>query len=267
MKVSRHQRAVLDIWRRLCLAVAVVWPAAAPAGWQVAAALRGFTPQPVAQRVLILVDDQALQADVSALSGERSDIRYQAQAKVLYYVSHAQRRYMAFDEASLTQGSQAIGQFMRMLGEQAAWVLNRPAPVPRRLEIRPTDEIRVLSGLKCRQYTVWNGDEQIQEIWAAPWDATGMNVAAHRVVNQLLSFYDELMNGMGSLPLLRGVVHLPTEAINRINGYPVCIRHYIQGRFTYEIVLGKPEPATIPSAAFNVPAGYEKNLIGLLSGP
>lgn len=120
---------------------------------------------------------------------------------------------------------------------------------------RKTGQTAVINGWSCTRYDRMQGEKKDAELWMTDWKNLGITPADFRSVDEMAEFAKELAG-----PFLKqfgaGFLHSEHEA-GAPPGFPVrTVRNGPDGTTTEELkkVLRQQNPA----AAFEVPAGFEK---------
>lgn len=228
-------------------------------GVEIRAVFRNFVSQPPVQNVArLFISGQDLRIDTTPFTGEISDLRYRRGYNAIRYVNHSQATYMDLDEKKLAGFGDKVGATMAYFKDKVAWIKGEEPESPAPLTVTPEDGTWNLQDFPCRKYSVYRGQAKIQEVWATDWSRAKIAPSEFDVLRKLAMSYDRMSASLAMIPILKGIALIPIEGINQVEGYPVLIRQYGGGKLTYEIVLGAPASATLPSDLFTLPPGYEK---------
>lgn len=216
---------------------------------------------------------QTLYVQAGALRAETSDgdiVLFRNDT--LYMIDNAERSYRTMDKATMEKLAGTLGTAMQQMQAQLA---NLPpeqrAQVEQLLggrlgggagqkpdvyETVDTGRSDSAAGRACRNWQVKRNGVIESEVCVAPY----ASLAGKEDVQALLRKMSELFESLArSLPQMSQSVTGAMHAYTRINGYPVRVREYGNGKpGTEEDVLKSWQETTIPAAMFEPPAGYRR---------
>lgn len=262
MHAIPHTAAPLRILR---LFAAILIPSALPvlAGHYTTAIVKDFTgPRPVAYQARIVFDADRLHVDTTGFSGTegQTELIYRTDLRKIWQVDHADKSYVEIDEklmGSVGNGmSAAIGAVEELLRQQGV-------PIARDAEvaIEATGRVKELWGLSCDGYVIRQGETKLQEVWLASWAASGITMEHFGAVRQLASSSDKILATFAGSALMQGVPYIPLAQVAGLDGYPVQIRQFGQGKVVYDIFLQPPSPTDGEDVRFDIVPGYRRRLM------
>lgn len=217
----------------------------------------------------------AAQGDVVVFDGERQN---------LVIIDANDKSYMVLDRAKMKRLSREVSGAMsdmrkqldeRMKGmtpEQRAMVeqmmkarmpgMAPPSedepPPPPPVKIRKQGEEKKIDAHRCVRYDLIRGEAKVSEAWLTTWKSAGVSSDTFEVFRELGRFFEELTASLGSNPMLRQQLEGQEifESLARLEGFPMLIRGFENGRPTDETRIVSIERIDATAASFTAPAGF-----------
>jgi hypothetical protein len=147
------------------------------------------------------------------------------------------------------QRAQAEKMMAGMVGKSGA--ASGPA-----VEVKATGDKQTVEGYPCARYEVLVGGKRTSEMWVASWSAAKVTKEDMAALRGMSAFFEEMVK---SNPLLRNMAASGAfQGMDRVDGFPVLVRHFDGSKAVDEMVLKSIEHRAVPAATFDVPAGYTR---------
>jgi hypothetical protein len=228
-------------------------------------------PAMLTHRMSLAADRMAL---TSETDGKSSHFVYRADKQVLWMIEPVTHEYTEIDAASVRALAAQVGPVLEQMREKMAQlpaeqsaqmeeILNMQAkgaqPQPE-IELRKSGEKEKIAGYDCVRWDVLRDGVKSAEIWATKWSATGASKADFAVLTQLKEFLSTLHAASPATRDLGGG-DLISE-MDRVDGFPVRIRHFEDGMLASESTLESLDTKSVAASTFEVPAGYKQRAFG-----
>ena len=186
----------------------------------------------------------------------------------LWIVNHSDKTCQTIDKEGMEQigaqlGSamkQMEGQLSQLPPEQRAMVEKmmkgkmpgmEEAP-PRRMETGGTEQVGEYS---CVVHTLHAGDEKVYEVCAASKSQLSDAFEAMDAFHAVARFVETLREAVQQGPF-SSMANTPFYDMDQIDGFPVRVRKFDNGRMTSESTLKSVTRKQLDDAIFSVPEGY-----------
>ncbi len=126
------------------------------------------------------------------------------------------------------------------------------------VEIKNTGEKQTIAGYTCTHWDVFRDGTKLSEVWAADWSAAHVKKEDFAVLKSMGKFMDDLRKAS---PVMRRNNDAVIE-MTRVDGFPVLVRQYTNGKLTGETALQKVESKSIDASTFELPKDYTERKIG-----
>ena len=214
--------------------------------------------QALQYRTKLLIEGERLKIDTTPFrTGDgRTEALYDSSKRVFYVVSHTEQSYIELDEVVLFDTIDSLNAALRFLKRQMG-----VADVPKSsafFQVRETDETRIVANLRSRKHVILRDGGIRQEVWVATWEEAGIEKETLGSLKKLAKAYEKVMSNLGRVPLFREVQYVPIEGLFQIDGYPVAIKHFENGKLLYDVQLGISADVTLNPMTFLVPKIYER---------
>lgn len=188
-------------------------------------------------------------------------------------LDHKDKSYFVIDEAMLDEVTSQINAAMKQMEEQMAGMPPEQrammeqmmkgrmqgmmgqkvaAPPPPRVEAAGTGKWH--SGT-CRQFSVYEGDEKIQDICAAALNEIEGSDEVMRAFRSMAAYMKKMME---SMPMGSGDGVNPGELMDQIDGFPVRTIDYEYGEVARELTLESVIEQDIDEMLFAAPDDYRR---------
>jgi hypothetical protein len=192
---------------------------------------------------------------------------FRGDKKVLWAADLADKTYTEMTEEDMKSAGQQLDAAMsqieeamkNMPPEQRAAVeamMKKGQPAAPKSVVKPTGESKTVNGFVCRGYIVTD-DHGVTEVWAADPKAVSLAAADLAAFNEFANFMQTMLPGMDQVGgFIKDYDH-PREG--EVPGIPVAsVRKNTKGKVVVTTELVKVEKGDVPSAQFEVPAGFKK---------
>ncbi|MBU0678598.1 MAG: hypothetical protein KJ626_10825 [Verrucomicrobia bacterium] len=217
----------------------------------------------VRHTVPIVVEGARLRADTTQMTGgkSRTELIYAGDKGLIWHIDHSTKTYIQIDEAAASSLGENVTTARDFFEGQMVKVglMDKPTREAE-LEIEKTPEQREVNGLQCVKFLGVRGKAIVQEIWVAPWSSVAGGKEFFTIPRRLLVTYDRIIPSLAGNPLFSNVDYIPMSVAAKVNGYPVLLVHYVNGRPAYKIQLGLPTARSVSVDSFKLPAGYERKM-------
>ena len=188
------------------------------------------------------------------------------------YVDHKDKTYMVMDEATLEEVSAKMNEAMKEMEEQLA---NMPPEQRAMVEQMMKGQMQGMMGQgaeappprieaggsgewqsrKCKEYSVFEGDEKTQDICAADLDDVDGADEVIAAFKNMAAYIEKLTE---SMPMRPGGQLNPGELMEQIDGFPIHTVEYANGRKVREVSLDSVTEKALDDALFQAPEGYRQ---------
>ncbi len=187
----------------------------------------------------------------------------------LYIIDDADQSYVAFDKATMEQLAKKISVEMEKVKEQLAQLppeqraqMEQMMPglaggegkwVVEALDTGKSDKV---GGRDCRLWDIKRGGKLDDQICVVPYSALPGKENFQAMFANFAKVFEEMAK---SVPMLSGMMSNEFSASAKVNGYPVRLRAYENGKLGDDQQLMKVwREEAIPAAMFEIPAGYKQ---------
>lgn len=122
----------------------------------------------------------------------------------------------------------------------------------RRVEAEGSDTV---AGYDCTVHRVYAEDEIVSEMCSAPAGDLPDAQEAVDAFRAMAAFAQELMEAARQGPMAR-MIENPFQNMDTIDGFPVRVRNYRDGRLIHESILRSIEAQDLDPATFEIPEDY-----------
>ena len=230
-------------------------------------------PMLLKHRLSLATDRLAVQSNAG---GAPTRFVFRDDKKLLWMIDVQNHAYMEVDEPSVKALAAQVGPIMEKMQENMAKlpahqratmedILKMQAksaaePTPK-VETRKTKTKETIAGYPCTRWDVLHDGVKVSEIWATDWKRAKVDKSEFAVLARLSAFLDILH---AASPATRNLSHESdlVNELDRVDGFPVRIRQFKDGMLAAESTLDSVDSEKIDPAAFEVPAGFTKQLFG-----
>lgn len=189
-------------------------------------------------------------------------------------LNHQEKTYVVIDEAMFNQMNAQMSDVMKQMEAQLANVPPEQRAMmeqmmkghmktlaPAQQQVAPLRIDAVGSGswnsYSCTLYAVHNENEKVQEICAASMDQIEGSDEVVGAFSKMAEFMNKLM---ASVPgaYAAGMAGNPTEMMDRIDGFPVHTRHFVNGQLRQEVSLESATAQELDPVLFSPPGDYKR---------
>ena len=124
---------------------------------------------------------------------------------------------------------------------------------PRKIETGGAEQV---GDYACTVKTLYSGEDKVWEVCAASGDLTEQ-VAEAKQAFQAMSAFTSDLQGVAKKGPLSGMLDTPFNDMNDIEGFPVRVRTYSDGRIVSESTLKSIKREDLDAALFTAPDGYK----------
>ena len=200
-----------------------------------------------------LFDGRRVRIDTS---GGRRGFIYRGDEGLIWVIDHKRKNYLEVAQPSAA-GLAAVAR-SRLDDEQRAAV-DLAAGVDPKLEIRETGKRSTVTGIACEELEIFQGGQRVADVCLASYADAGVSGESFAGVGEvqellqgaLAAFLDE----KGRSEALVGL-----ESFGRLDGVPMRVRSYGDGKVDSETVVTKIQSKALPKSAFELPEDYNAKL-------
>ncbi len=206
------------------------------------------------------------------VKGSTDDLSVIFRDDKLWIVNHTERTCQTIDKEGMQQLSSQLGAAMSQMEaslsqlppEQRAMLekmmkSKMPAGMPgmgeappRRMETGGTEQVGEYS---CVVHTLYAGDERAWEVCAASKSQLSGASEAMEAFQAISGFMSTLREAVQQGPF-SSMANTPFYDMDQIDGFPVRVRKFDNGRMTSESTLKSVTRKQLDDAIFSVPEGY-----------
>lgn len=190
--------------------------------------------------------------------------------ETLLIVDHAKKRCQQIDRKGVAEMSGQLGDAMKQMQAQLEKMpakqremmekmmkdrmpgMAAPA-VERRVERGDRDQV---GDYGCQIFTMYADDAKVWEVCASDDFDDALIAEAMEGFNGFSEFFREFREAAAQMPL-GGMMDSPFSEMDQIEGMPVRVRSFSQGRQTQESVLRSVERQDLEPSTFAAPSGYK----------
>lgn len=196
-------------------------------------------------------------------------IIYRGDRDAIWMVQDSLRSYKVMDRAAIEALADQVNAAQRQMEEALARMppeqremmrnmmpaqMSAKAQAPAR-DLRRTAERREISGFPCVKYEVHSEGRLVRELWVASWSDLGHRESAFAAAKKMADLQKKMLESVyQGVPGAMGAD--PFVEFDQVDGFPIYIRHYEDGRLTGEITVQSISRKDLGPDAFDVPAGY-----------
>jgi hypothetical protein len=209
--------------------------------------------------------------------GRPTQIIWRGDKQALYSLDPAAKTYYEIDKATMAAVNEQVNgamksmqeQMAKMTPEQRAQVEKMMGGMPNMggqaaaapaVEVKATGDKQTVQGYPCTRYDVLLGGKKSSEMWVASWGAVKIDKSDIQALTSMNSFFEEMLKGNPMLGKLS--TSSSFQGLDRVDGFPVLIRHFDGDKVIEEMTLKGVERRAVPAGSFDVPAGYTRKELG-----
>jgi hypothetical protein len=233
------------------------------------------TDPPVVESQQMSMSGDKLSATVQE-RGRPMQMIWRGDKQTLYSIDPSTKTYYAIDKQKMASVSEQTNAAMKQMQEQMAKMtpeqraqmekvmgsmpgMAGKASAPA-FAVKATGEKQTVQGYACTRYDVMMGDKRTSELWVAPWDAVKVTKEDMTALRSIATFFEEMVK---SNPMLRNMAASGAfQGADRIDGFPVLVRHFDGDTATEETTLKNIERRAVPASTFDVPSGFSSKELG-----
>ncbi len=208
---------------------------------------------------------------------EQGRMIFRGDKNLMWVVNDERKSYQQIDQALIDQMSsqmteaqaQMKAQMEKMPPEQRAQVeemmkkMGRGVPsgdAPQKMEYRKTGETKTIDGQPCTKYEAYWGKDLVSYVWVAPYSSMKLTESDAAVFKKMSDFMAGLTSAFGK-PQKQDYIPM-----HELNGVPLLTQRVENGKVTSETLVESVSHGAVPSAAFDLPAGYKLQKMEGLKG-
>jgi len=231
-------------------------------------------PPKVETQTIYLAPDK-LAADGTDASGAKISMVFRGDRDLLWSIDHGTKAYVELDRATLQKLGGQLDAAMKQMQEQMAQLPEEQRKVveqmmqnklgakkPPVLAIEKTTEQQTIDGKPCTRHDVTLDGVKSAEVWAATWKDAHVRKESFDALRGMADFLTAIMEASPALASAVGSEGGLFRGMDRIDGYPVLIRHYEDGKVKEETRFKSAEEKAVEASRYEVPAGYTKQSLG-----
>ena len=215
------------------------------------------------------VDNGHLRMDVTGRRGKENSIVYKNNA--LYVIDYGEKSYLVMDEATMAKLGDRMADarkqmaaqmadlppeqramMARMMGRMGNGAAAAPPALPNFLR---TNRTQTVAGIHCQVWEATENGVKTAEVCVA---AKGAVPGAADALAGMKSFGNAMakMTSHMGLGAQKGLQNA-WSGLDRLDGMPIAHRDYEGGKLKTEMLMTDVHAASVPAAAFEMPAGYK----------
>jgi hypothetical protein len=208
--------------------------------------------------------------------GQPMQMIWRGDKQTLYSLDPTAKTYFAIDKQMMSSVSEQTNAAMKQMQEQMAKMTPEQRAQMEKVMgsmpgmagksnaltfvVKPTGEKKTIQGYACSRYDVFLGDQRTSEMWVAPYDDVKMTKDDMTALRSMSAFFTEMIQ---SNPMLRDLATSGAfQGVDRIDGFPVLVRHFDGDKVIEEMSLKNVERGAVPASTFEVPAGFARKELG-----
>ena len=125
-----------------------------------------------------------------------------------------------------------------------------------------TGQKKKISGYPCVKYVGMRGKEKVQEMWVTQWGNFKNSKETLAAFQAMSDFFKSFLEAFKNSPFLSSLDN-PYSYNEKLNGFPVVVTQYSEGKPALEIVFKGSEKKALPASLFKPPKGYKANTVNM----
>ncbi len=219
-------------------------------------------------RSVVRVDGPRMRLDAG---GGKNSVLYRADERHVWMLDHEDRSYVEVDQATTATIARSLDNVNKELRarldtlpasqrDAAERLLNQtlgPSSEQPRVSVVvvPTGESETIEGTGCRMFEVLRDGTRVADVCKAEFADVGVGQATLAAVGDLSVFLRETVTSLAPKRIREeGLDAL--DSFERLDGVPLRVRAYEQGRVVRQSHIRELETLDLPASDFAVPSGY-----------